>query len=60
MKAWEAFEHSVGNTLESTLAGNVDRKVKGMSTFIYNIGRMTFAVKEFREKNSNNIRKNRR
>ena len=45
-KTWQLFEDEVDKVLEATLAGDVDRKVRAMSTIIYSMGMEGFGVEE--------------
>lgn len=37
-KEWEQFDREVDQVLESVLAGGIGRKMKSMSTIIWNMG----------------------
>jgi hypothetical protein len=43
---WQLFDEEVDKVLEVTLAGELDRKVKAMSTIIYNMGCERFGLEE--------------
>ncbi|XP_069114421.1 uncharacterized protein [Argopecten irradians] len=56
---WQQFDEDVDNILEAMLAGNIDRKVKGMATCIYSMGIERFGTEEKEIRGGNN-RENRR
>lgn len=59
-KAWQAFDDDVNSTLESVLAGGVDRKVEAMTTIIYSMGHERFGAKELKARETPSGRGNRR
>lgn len=58
--AWQIFDEEVDSTLETTLAGGVDRKMKAMTTIVYNMGRDRYGVNLGRERAPPTARCNRR
>ncbi|CAG2233830.1 unnamed protein product [Mytilus edulis] len=45
-KEWIQFDEDASKVLQSALAGDVDRKIKAMSTIIYAMGKDRFGVEE--------------
>ncbi|XP_076090373.1 uncharacterized protein LOC143062594 [Mytilus galloprovincialis] len=43
---WQQFDEDVDAILNTTLAGNIDRKIESMTSFIYNIGMDRFGADE--------------
>ncbi|CAC5387513.1 unnamed protein product [Mytilus coruscus] len=41
---WKAFNEDLENILEATLAGNVDRKMRAMTSIIYSVGKDRFGL----------------
>ncbi|XP_052093724.1 uncharacterized protein LOC127729844 [Mytilus californianus] len=41
---WKAFDEDLENILEATLAGNVDRKMRAMTSIIYSVGKDRFGL----------------
>jgi hypothetical protein len=56
---WQLFDEEVDKVLEVTLAGELYRKVKAMSTIIYNMGCERFGLEE-RKKQQETKKSNRR
>jgi hypothetical protein len=59
-KAWKAFEDETDIILEATLAGNINNKVKTMTTIIYTMGVERFGVEGKKSGNKHIIQNNRR
>lgn len=59
-KEWEQFDREVDQVLESVLAGDIGRKMKAMSTIIWNMGAERFGMEQRRTKGSQHARENRR
>ncbi|CAC5407388.1 unnamed protein product [Mytilus coruscus] len=45
-REWQQFDEDVDEILNTTLAGNIDRKIESMTSFIYNIGMDRFGADE--------------
>lgn len=45
---WSGFDHDVGMILESTMQGNVERKIETLTNIMYNIGKERFGTKKIR------------
>ena len=57
---WSRFEEELDKVLESTLAGNVDRKLSAMSIIIYSMGKERFGCEAREQKIKSDARVNRR
>ncbi|CAC5421778.1 unnamed protein product [Mytilus coruscus] len=57
---WKAFDEDIENFLEATLAGNIDRKMRAMTSIIYSLGKDRFGLITYGKRERTQGQSNRR
>lgn len=58
-KDWESFDREIDQVLESVLTGDIGRKMKAMSTIIWNMGAERFGMEQRQTKGPQHAGENR-
>ena len=45
MEKWSSFDNQLDMILDSTMRGDVDKKIRSMTSIVYNVGKELFGIK---------------